>query len=571
MISRRLVALAVAVLPLAACASIPERSDPMAVPLTDHGVSRTTTPEPPRATDPVDIVRSFVDSGSTRETGYAFARTHLIPEAERRWEPASSVLIVDNIDTIPVPPAPGQPDGERLVSLQADRVGRLRADSSFVPETGPYEVRVPVQRGRDGRWLIAVPPSDMVISRTSFENDFMPVPIYFADHDGTGVVPDLRWIGSQPDSTLPRRVVELLIGGPSEGFEKAMGSKLPMNASLKTNATEADDGALVVNLGDLGEPDLEARKMIAAQVVLSLQSVSKARVRLQEDGVALLPDKRDLQPADVASYESDNALRPGTPGLVVIGERLHALDEDTRPVPGPAGSGALEVLQGAQSIDGTRLAAATRNPSGQVDLRIGAYGSADLPAVPLTGSFMSRPTWRDDNEVWTVVNGRGVFRAIEENGSWTVRPVDVAEFAGGREIKELRLSHDGTRAVGVVDGTIVVAGVVDEDGRVALRHPVVLGADRGFDVTHVDWLTDRSLVATTDGSSPVMEVSVDGFKWTGYASANLTQPINAVTVGPGKRVVVADQSWLWEAGEPKAVWSVLPGQIGGNSIPFFPG
>ncbi|MCX2733918.1 LpqB family beta-propeller domain-containing protein [Saccharopolyspora sp. NFXS83] len=571
MTRRRLAVLVLALLPLGACASIPERSDPMAVqPVVEGNAPGATMPEPPRGVNSFDLVRSFADTGSTPESGFAAAKEYLTDDAERRWEPDNSVLIVDNIDTIPVPPPPNQPENVQLVSLQADRVGRLRPDASFVPETGPYEVQVRVERNREGQWRIASPPEDMVISRASFKDGFMAVPIYFADHDGGGVVPDLRWVGSQPEVTLPQRVIELLIAGPSEGFKDAMASQLPRGASTKTNVSEDDDGALVVNLSGLGEPDLESRQMLAAQVVLSLQNVSKARVRLQEEGVALLPGKRDLQPADVESYESDNAVSPGLPGLAVIGERLHVLDENVRPIPGPAGSGALEVVQAAQSGDGSRLAAVARKPSGMVGLRVGPYGE-DMSELQPTGSFMSRPTWRGDSEVWAVVNGRDVFRAVDEGGSWGVRPVDVGEFSGGRQLTQLRLSHDGTRAAGVVDGRIVVGAVVDEDGRVALRHPVTLGADRDFRVTGVDWLTDKSLVAATDGSSPVMEVTVDGFDWTEYASANLTQPINAVTVGPGKRVVVADQRWLWEATASNAVWSVLPGEIEGNSLPFFPG
>ncbi|WP_243792203.1 LpqB family beta-propeller domain-containing protein [Saccharopolyspora gloriosae] len=572
MTRRPLAVLALALLPLTACASIPERSDPKAVEPSVEGnnAPADSTPEPPRGLNSFDLVRSFADSGSTPESGFAAAREYLTADAGRRWEPDNSVLIVDNIDTIPVQPQPNQPENVQLVSLQADRVGRLRPDASFVPDTGQYEVQVSVERNRDGQWRIALPPKDMLISRTAFKNGFMAVPIYFADHDGGGVVPDLRWVVSPNQRTLPRRVIELLIAGPSEGFKDAMGSKLPPGANPKTNVSEADDGALVVNLSELGDIDLESRQMIAAQVVLSLQSVSKARVRLQEEGVPLLPGKRDLQPSDVESYESDNAVNPDLPGLAVIGERLHVLDENVGPIPGPAGSGALEVLQAAQSTDGSRLAAVTRNPTGMVGLQVGPYGKG-MSELPPTGSFMSRPTWRGDSEVWTVVNGRDVFRAVDEGGSWGVRPVDVGEFSGGGQLTQLRLSHDGTRAAGVVDGRIVVAAVVDEDGRVALRHPVTLGADRGFRVTGVDWLTDKSLVAVTDGSSPVMEVTVDGFEWTEYASANLTQPINAVTVGPRKRVVVADQRWLWEATASNAVWSVLPGEIEGNSIPFFPG
>lgn len=576
MTRRPFLVLLVALLPLTACASIPESSDPVAVEPIEEGTGRAAVNRPPDGADALGIVRSFVDSGATRDTDFEAGRLHLTDEARREWRPSNSLLVVDNVDTIPVPPAPNQPDSVQLVSLQADRVGRLRPDSSFVPDTGPYQVQLRVERNADGQWRISSPPPEMVISRGSFTHDFMPVPIYFSDPDRTRVVPDLRYVVSKPESTLPRRVIELLTAGPSATFRDAMSSELPPGVDPKTNVSEADDAALVVNFSDLGDLPLESRRIIAAQVVLSLQSVSKARVRLQEEGVPLLPDKQELWPSDVMNFEHANNVRADLPGLAVADERLYTLDQRARTIPGPAGDGGeYKVVQAAQSADGSELAAVTRTSTG-VELRIGPYGEA-MPATQLRGSFMSRPTWRGSDEVWTVVNGHDVHRAVHNGDTWTTSPVDVSEFAGNRLIKELRLSHDGTRAVGVVDGRIVVAGVVQQNGRFALRHPVTLGSPRAANITGVDWLSDKSLVATTDSnSSPVMEVSVDGFEWTEYASANLNQPVNAVTVGPGRRVVVSDQSGLWEAGDSDAVWSLLdgwrslPGQSGG-SIPFFPG
>lgn len=577
MTRRRMAVLLLALLPLTACASIPEASDPVAVEPIEEGSGQASVNAPPDGADALAVVRSFVDSGATPDTDFEAARLHLTETTRRDWRPSNSLLVVDNVDTLPVQPSPDQPDSVQLVSLQADRVGRLRPDSSFVPETGPYQVQLRVERNADGQWRISSPtPPEMVISRGSFTHDYMPVPIYFSDQERTRVVPDLRYVVSKPESTLPRRVVELLTAGPSLNFRDAMTSELPPGIDPKTNVSEADDAALVVNFSDLGERTLESRRLIAAQVVLSLQSVSKARVRLQEEGVPLLPEKQELWPSDVMNYEHANAVSADLPGLAVADERLYTLDQRARTIEGPAGSGGeYKVVQAAQSTDGAELAAVTRNSTG-VELRVGPYGEA-MPATQLRGSFMSRPTWRGSDEVWTVVNGREVFRAVHTGDSWTPMQVDVGEFAGNRFIKELRLSRDGTRAVGVVDGRIVVAGVVQENGRYALRHPVTLGTGRNSGITGVDWLTDKSLVATTDSnSSPVMEVSIDGFEWTEYASANLNQPVNAVTVGPGRRVVVSDQSGLWEAGDSDAVWSLLdgwrslPGQSGG-SIPFFPG
>jgi hypothetical protein len=560
-------------LPAAACASIPDSSDPIPVRRMDEGHVSVPIAVPPANVDAFTLVRSFVDAAAEPENEFAAPRLHLTAAAQQSWTPAQEMLIVDNVDTIPEPSPPGTPEGVQWVSLQATKLGQLKRDQSFQPEAGQYQVLVRVERQPDGQWRIATPPHELVASRTSFTANYKPVPVYFLDHNRTGVVPDLRYVVSQPVSTLPRRVVDLLMMGPSQGLRTTLGTALPAGAYPQTNVSEADDGAMVVNLSSLGTPTQETRRLIAAQVVLSLQSVSNARIRLQEDGAPLLPRQEELRPADVASYAADRAVRPDLPGLVVVDERLRILDQRAQPVPGPTGSGELAVLRAARSVDGAQLAAVVRRAAGGVELRAGAYGAAPVE-IPLTGSFMSKPTWRGPAEFWVVVDGRNVVRVLQgADGRWTPMTVDSREFAGNREISDLRLSRDGSRVAGVVDGQLVVAGVTESDRQITLEQPTLLsGGPRDAMITGVDWSSSDSLVAVTSSSAvPVAGVTVDGFKWTNYASENVTQPLTAVTVAPGQKVVVADRSGVWQASGPEDVWHLLPVPIGGSSIPFYPG
>lgn len=562
------------VLPLVACASIPDSSDLIPVRRVDEGDVQTPTPAPRPNLDAFELVRSFVDHSAESENDYAAARSHLTPAAKQSWNPPQRTLIVDFVDTIPVPSPEGTPLGVQWVSVQATKVGWLEPDQSFVPDAGRYSDQLRVERQLDGQWRIATPPAELVASRQSFTDNYRAVPVYFLDHDRTGVVPDLRYVVSQPASTLPRRVVDLLVMGPSQSFRAAMGTALPDGVHPQTNVSEADDGALVVNLSSLGVVTLETRRLIAAQVVLSLERVSNSRVRLQEDGAPLLPNQEELRPADVASYDTgSSAVRQDAPGLAVVDERLHLLDQRAAPVPGPTGSGELAVIQAGQSPGGSQMAVVVRRPTGGVELQVGPYGAAPVP-VGVQGSFMSKPTWHGNNEFWTVVDGQRVVRVAQGlDGRWQAFPVDTRAFAGGHEISDLRLSGDSTRVAGVVDGGIIVGGVSDQNGQTVLQPPVVLsGGPQNATVTSVEWLDDDSLVAITESSAaPVVGVTVDGFKWTTYASENLTQPMGAITVTPDKKVVVADHSGVWQVSGPSDVWHLLPVPIGGSSIPFYPG
>ncbi|RKT85456.1 Sporulation and spore germination [Saccharopolyspora antimicrobica] len=569
--TRWLAVLSVLLVPLTACASIPEESDPVAVREADERNTTTEVTPPPDNLDPLGLVRRFVDSASPASNHEA-ARMHLDDLQAKQWSPGPDLLIVDNVDTIPAPPPEPLPEGVQLVTVQADRVGRLLKDSSFVPDVGEYETTVRVELQPDGKWRIASPPAEMVVSRDAFSSVYRSVPIYFLDHDSTGVVPDLRYVASQPASTLPRRVIDLLTAGPSERMQSALRTAIPPGVHPRTNTSEATgDGALEVNLSKLGEVSDEKRWLIAAQVVFTLQKVSNARVRLQEEGLPLLATEQDLWPTDLARYEIDNMPRQDLGGLAVIDERIKRLDSRADPIPGPAGSGEYQVLRAGQSPDGRKIAAVTRRSPDEVVLRVGPYGES-LHELGALGSFMSKPTWRGNDEVWTVIGGRDVIRARSGESGWTVQRVDSAQFAGGRQITDLRLSRDGTRAAAVIDGKLVVSAVADRDGAVVLERPTTLPNPQGAQILGLEWRDKESLAVITDSNGfPVYDVSVDGFRWRAYTSANLGQPMKTITVGPGPTVIVADRSSIWSSPEPGDVWSLLEPRIGSSSLPFFPG
>lgn len=559
----------------ASCASIPEESEPKVVKAADNDAPTPESVEPPPDDlDPLGLVRNFINSAAAPANDHAAARLHLTPEAAATWRAPSEVLVVDRLNTYPAEEPPDAPANVRMVTLLARKVGRLRPDRSFATETGTYNIRFRLEQQVDGEWRIANPPRRLVVNRPSFKENYRSVPIHFLDKQRDGMVQDRRYVLSRPASTVPARVIDLLLSGPSQPFRAAMNTALPPDASTATNVSEAGNGALVVNFNDLGELRERIKRQIAAQVVLSLQNVSNARVRLLEEGTALLADQPVLRPRDVAGFASDNDVRTDVRPLAVVDARLLVLDKKAPPIPGPAGAGKYEVVTAARSGGGSRIAAVVRESRDGVALRVGGYGGS-LDRVGESGSFMTRPSWRGESEVWTVVDGTRVVRAIrEDNGGWTVREVDATAFRGGGRISSLRVSRDGTRVAGVVDGRIVVAGIVGNKNSLALQRPTTLNGHLGeAKVTGVEWLSSDSLVAVTDsGTDPVIEVTVDGFSWDSYESANLRQPVAAVTVGPENRVIVADRNGLWRSDDQDELWELLPGvPIGGRSIPFYPG
>ncbi|ASU77657.1 hypothetical protein CDG81_04290 [Actinopolyspora erythraea] len=560
--------------PVTGCASIPEETEAKAIrQVEEESETSTEAQPPPEDLNDLELVRSFLDATAEPTNDYEAARLYLTERAAESWKVPQELVIVNSVDTIPKPVKSADDDSASLVQLDVHQRGRLRPDHSFVSDEKDISLTVRVERRSDGQWRITDPPEMLLVNRKEFINNYRSVSVYFLDQQRDGVIPDVRWVRQNPNSTLPARVISLLLSGPSKSFGSAMNTAIPEGTTTGSNVSETKNGALLVDLRDLGELSSKKKRLIAAQVVLTLRGVRTARVKLQHEGAPLLSGSDSVRPSDVSEYEQQNEVPRDVEPLAVVDEKLRVFSEQAPPVPGPAGDGSYEITNAARSDDGSRLAAVERADEEGVDLRVGAYGGA-LRKLPIHGSFMTRPTWRGESEVWTVVDGERVMRATrDESGSWSVTEVDSGAFPDGGSIDALRIARGGTRLAAVVNGRIVVAGIAGSGSEVLLQRPTTLtGGPGDTEIKGVDWLSGDSLVAITGSDDvPVVKVSIDGFFWPTYQSLNLRDPTR-VTVGPGQRVIVSDEAYLWQVRDRSEYWEVLQNiLIGHNSIPFFPG
>lgn len=564
---------------LAGCASIPESSEPK--PARDVVRDRSPDPplQPPRGSDPLTLVRKFVEANGNPVNEYAAARQYLVPETADQWNPSPVTVIADGFDTVysGTFETGANADGSVTVTLRGRRVGRLAPDHTFVPESGEVELELQLRK-LDGEWRISEPPGAAILTYSSFSQNYTQVPIYFLHPDRESLVPDLRYVQNQPATAQPNVVVDMLLRGPSFALEGAVRTAIPEKADIRTNVAEAPDGALVVDLTGVDDQPPQRRQLMAAQIVLSLQPVTNSRVRLLSDNVPLLSGQEAWRPSDFLSYLGEHTLPADLPGLVVAGGRLYSMEQG-KEVPGPAGRGDYSILSAALSADGRKLAAVTTGAAGP-QLRVGNYGEA-LQEVSLQAERLTRPSWRsgggsDRNagEVWTVADGTKVVSVFADGrGGWTTRTVNAAELTDRGEITELRLSRDGVRVAAVVDGQLWVGSVVDDgtDASVTNVRQLLPGALQK-QVTSVDWRSAALLlVGTSSNTLPVLRVSVDGKDWQGYPTENLTPPVTVVAAAPGRPVVVADSRGLWTTPDDTEYWNLHAGRFGPGSVPFYPG
>ncbi|MGW4058400.1 LpqB family beta-propeller domain-containing protein [Amycolatopsis sp. NPDC004747] len=567
----RLLLLALCSVLLAGCANVPLESQPQVVSGERQGQSSgDAIPEPPLNIDPLSLVRAFV--GATLKPGQnnAAARAYLDEQGRAGWRPSRNLTIIqDTFGTVYDTGPPPDPNTQ-VVNVRGIDIGTLDQNSAFVPDYSSALLQVKVRKQANNQWRIVDPPAELYATESDFSENYTPVPVSFYSESSATFVPDRRYVVAKPQSGLPGRVMDLLVSGPSTGLAGAVKNLLGEPIEIDTNVKSLDDGTLVVPLTGLtGVPD-DIRNLIAAQIVLTLQYVTSARIRILADGAPLVPNHPDWRQNELPAYGASLSINPQALGLMTVGGRLRTLSEGL-PVPGPVGNGAYDVVSAAQSTDGKRLAVVERSGGG-VHLRIGDYGH-DLALTTLGGSTLTRPTWRPGTgELWTVVDGLSVGRMVlDQNGQWTALSVNATDLTQQGDLTELRFSRDGARVAAVIKGELWVASVVVSGDSVSLREPRHLQPHDLQDVVDVDWVAPDALVAATKSpSQPVVKVTVDGQRLDAFNSSNLTPTVHGVTAATGRPIVVADANGLWTASVLGEVWRPQSHTMK-DADPFYPG
>lgn len=576
---RRLGAVLALLAVLAGCASVPDSSPVQVLKRVTGGDAPPVPPGPEDGADPAEIVRGFVNSSGSSGEKHGAARRFLAPEAAS-WDDGAGLTVLDGqLDTVPAPGAPPPSTGATSIRIRGTAVGRLTPTGDFEPDEAPLEVDVSVVR-RGGQWRISSVPDGVVVPLPVFVENYRAVRVYFVDPARRMAVPDLRYVPAVPVGAQAARVLELLLSGPSAALRGSVGSQLGPDARLRSNVAASADGALVVDLTGVGELDESGRRLLAAQVVLSLAGVNVERVRLLVDGEPMLPGG-DLTPEQVAVHDGEQRPPADVPGLVVAGGRLRQLGgpEPGAPLPGPVGNGTLDVAAAATTGDGRRLAVVVREGARQ-RLLLGGGPDGGVSPVGVTGGTMTRPTWTPTgSEVWTVLDSTVVTRVLlpgpddPPGTSLRIAQVDASALGALGPITDLRLSRDGMRVAAVVGGALHTAAVARSvGGEVSIRNVRRLRAASLGEVVGVDWRAADSVVAITRAPGrPVMQVSVDGLTLVGVPGTNLTPPVRAVAAGPARPVVVTDAGGVWSfTGGDQIAWRAVLGGVP-DAVPAYPG
>jgi lipoprotein LpqB-like beta-propeller protein/sporulation and spore germination protein len=568
---RRLAVLLLVLAALTGCASVPTSSPVQVLRRVGDADAAVLPPGPVDGSNALDLVRGFVYASGSSPDRHGAARRFLAPEAAEWDDGVGTTVLDERFDT--VYPSTVDPEGDmRTVRIRGTALGRLTPGGWFEADQAPVQVDVGVVR-RDDQWRIARLPAGVLVRLSDLRANYRTVKSWFVDPARGVAVPDLRYLPGSPTRAQAARAMELLLAGPSTALQGAATSMLPPGAQLRSNVATSPEGALIVDLTQVGELDETRRRLLAAQVVLSLAEVSVGRVRLLVDGAPLLADRPDLTRDDVSALVGEPAPAP-VPALVVYGGRVHRVTA-TQPdaaLPGLVGDGVPAVQSAAASPVGGRVAVVAGGPRPRL-----LAGGPEGPVRPvgLEAATMSRPSWGSSGgEVWTVLDSAAVTRVqFDAGGDARVSRVDAAPLTALGPVADLRLSRDGSRVAAVVRGKLYAAAVArSPDGAVMLRNVQPLrSADLG-DVVAVDWRAAETVVTVSrSGESLVSQVSVDGLTSDAVPSSNLTPPLRAVAAAPNRPVLVTDQSGVWSfAGGDLESWRQVVGGVP-DAVPLYPG
>jgi hypothetical protein len=566
------VVLALAAVVLAGCASVPS-SSPVQVLRQVSGGEAATPPAPKPGGELADFVKDFVTASASSADKHAAARRFLTPEAAQKWDDGTSVTILDG----GVTPIQTSQSGDTVrASILGSVIGVVGADGAFEPGERRLDNDIVLDH-RGGQWRISQLPDGVVVELSTFLSTYRQADVWFVDPTRHLVVADIRYIARKPQQAQPGQLMTLLLGGPSSSLTGVVGTQLPADeVKLRSNVVVAPDNTATVDLTGVRALDDTSRRLLAAQVVLTVLAAEVDGVNLLVDGAPFDPATPVWRRADVQPMIGEAAVATNAPALVTSAGRIGELSGTVplSPFPGPAGDGRITALSAGISVDGSALAIVARGGPG-AQLFLGKVADGSIGEQPLlSAATMTRPTWAPGgDEVWTVLDGTDVRRVhIDRSGATTVDTVDPGVLASDGPITELRLSRDGVRVLAVAGGGLYVGAVEHPlKGIVAIKDVRRLRPSLGA-VAAADWREVDSVVAVTSGAEMVVKVQVDGLLTTPQLTGNLVSAPTAVaSARPDLPILVTNQYGLWSyAGGTQNSWKQVQGGQAG-SVPSYPG
>ncbi|WP_152617702.1 LpqB family beta-propeller domain-containing protein [Phaeacidiphilus oryzae] len=598
---------------LSGCATMPD-SGPVSQASGDGGTDAQNAQNaqvrvyavPPRAGEqPKQLLMDFLDAVTSDESGFATARQYLTSEASQHWRYGAQISVLDGPPSISVVP---QGSEHVHIEISGDRVATVDSQSAYQPETRNRSFSAGFDfvndRSTGGQWRIDHLPSGMILQQIDFQRIYQSVNLYFPSRT-TGVggdphqpvlVPDPVFLRSRTDPVT--EAARALLQGPTSWFGDIAYSGFPSGARLLDDQVSPDDsGAVHLHLsgvrGLYQEQDI-CREM-AAQMLTTLQDASSGAVKQVSlasgtkgsDACSVDPTSAGQWSQDQLSEDPGTAYYLGSGGQVMKAAPDSGTAQQVRlgqpTVTADGGPGAIAVSR----VGDTRIAEVTKGGH-QLYVESAVPGGeggdpstgGKQPWLTSSSGSLSAPSWDGTGTLW-VADGDAGGSQVRAMLNGKQVPVQLVGL-GGRQVKGLRVSADGTRiALRLAQGgqSTLWLGQVVRAGRVDAPSFTIGGlrpvAPQLVDVYSMSWVADDGLIVLgrpSGGAKELEYVDTDGSPAApGAAQVPMVEGMTTVSAS-----LAASQPLLADSGSAGTVyrlqqntsWRALSP---GGGAPTYPG
>ena len=494
-------AVALALLALTACASLPVTGDVrpgLAANQSDGGSDLAFVPQGPSdGMDPKEIVRGFIDAASSPKDSWGIARQFLTSGEAQKWKPDAGV-------TINTGSAERRYDAPEVTKETTSTTVHLALQqTATVDETGAYsgqpvgraaELPFALEKNKNGQWRISQAPDGIVLDADSFAaaDVFAPYSLQYFDPTWTYLVPDVRWFPKRENTAS--RIVQSLIGGkPSPWLANGVRTAFTGDVALARNTVTPESQVAEIVLTDAAlDVDPVTLSRMRTQLEHSLIGIGVQQVKItiagRDTNAGTIPaastavDPRPLVLTDKGfGFLAGGALAP----IGGVSAQVQGFPQPIRSI--SAASGAQRVA--VQGADGVVYAIA----DGKIDQIDGRGG-------------LIAPTLDPFGYIWTVP---AQAPASIDAWSTSVAPRPIAGPQDAAQATSFAVSRDGARlAMAVVAGgqfRVEVFAITRDDrgAPTALGQVNVIAWPSG--AVNVAWLDDTTVgVLGADGSNLVL-------------------------------------------------------------------
>lgn len=439
--------------------------------------------------------------------------------------PSEGMLLVDNLDLTLSDPGDIY---AATVTVTGSVVGSYLEDGSVRMQStaGEYNETFTLQREAVGEvWEVHAPPMQVVLDYDYFTAAYEEAPLYFQAGQAELLVPDLRWVYSELNGEVRRRLLlEWLVLGPSDFAGQSARNAMPTGT---TGETDEVDGTVQVDLTSGEEIDDAAADAIAAEVawslglderfVLTANGEERASGRLMDwRGWNAIPVPSDLP--ETAYFIAEATVWEYTSGGQVTTTAAG------HPWVGFTAEGLRQVAIGPND----QIAAIVAGSGGD-SLQTGAATGAISPVADVAGA-LADPQWLDESTVIVIDDGVPTAVGTRAGGS-------IQKLGAGGAVTALALSADGRRLAYVEDGIAWVVPLrLDADGNITVGEPKQIGIGIE-DVSDVAWSSENFLwVATRTDDNKLYNVAIDNSRIVPQEGTEAFPPITQIAANPADPV-----------------------------------